>query len=267
MLENHRAIFATVESLHHLLPYVKMTTMIPNMGKRAVERGPVADTVARRVKALRAAYGVTLDELSSRLTEAGRPILASGLSKIEQGDRRVDVDDLVALAVALGVPPVLLLTDPHAAVTELTGAVSAHTFDALLWHVGETPLGQGSRAWSFEQAPIRLVRRLYDDLAHYRRAVFDQETEAIRVATLPDDSAVRDRAVQRLPVYEQEARAALAAASQTVAEMRGADMAVPELVGQRDIESAARDFGIEWGADARGATATRIVRGDDRGER
>lgn len=36
---------------------------------------------------------------------------------------------------------------------------------------------------------------------------------------------------------------------------------------QSDIESAAREFGIEWGADARGATATRTVRGDDRGER
>jgi transcriptional regulator with XRE-family HTH domain len=49
---------------------------------------------------------------SDRLTRVGRPILPSGLSKIESGDRRVDVDDLVGIAAALGVMPDRLLRAP-----------------------------------------------------------------------------------------------------------------------------------------------------------
>src|SRR3954454_23683106 len=53
---------------------------------------------------------MSLTQLSEAMTDiAGRPILASGLGKIESGERRVDVDDLVALAVALDVSPVRLL--------------------------------------------------------------------------------------------------------------------------------------------------------------
>jgi hypothetical protein len=47
-----------------------------------------------------------------RLTRVGCPILPSGLSKIESGDRRVDVDDLVGIAAALSVMPDRLLRAP-----------------------------------------------------------------------------------------------------------------------------------------------------------
>lgn len=91
----------------------KVRTTIPNMGTNKKERGPVSERVAANVKALRKARGnMTLDDLAGRLRELGHPILKSGLSKIESGERRVDVDDLVALAIALQVTPNrLLLTD------------------------------------------------------------------------------------------------------------------------------------------------------------
>lgn len=50
--------------------------------------------------------------LSARLGEIGRPILPSGITKIEDGTRRVDVGDLVALAEVLDVSPVTLLMPP-----------------------------------------------------------------------------------------------------------------------------------------------------------
>jgi transcriptional regulator with XRE-family HTH domain len=74
-----------------------------------VERGEVGDRVARNLRRLRERRNLTLQALSERLSELGRPILASGLSKIEQGDRRVDVDDLAALANALDTVPSQLL--------------------------------------------------------------------------------------------------------------------------------------------------------------
>lgn len=48
--------------------------------------------------------------LSQRLSELGHPLLPSGITKIEQGKRGVDVDDLVALARALEVRPEQLLS-------------------------------------------------------------------------------------------------------------------------------------------------------------
>ncbi|WP_018503083.1 helix-turn-helix domain-containing protein [Parafrankia discariae] len=60
---------------------------------------------------LRKARRLTLVQLSERLTDLGRPILPTGLSKIEHGERGLSVDDLVALAAALDVSPEQLI-DP-----------------------------------------------------------------------------------------------------------------------------------------------------------
>ncbi|MGY1636037.1 helix-turn-helix domain-containing protein [Geodermatophilus sp. SYSU D00742] len=79
------------------------------VGSREITRGPTAAQVSRNVADLRRARGLSLGQLSEVMSDLGRPILASGLGKIETGERRVDVDDLVALALALGVSPVRLL--------------------------------------------------------------------------------------------------------------------------------------------------------------
>ncbi|MCH7231163.1 helix-turn-helix domain-containing protein [Glycomyces sp. L485] len=47
--------------------------------------------------------------VAENMTELGRPMAATAITKIEAGGRRVDVDDLVALALAVGVSPVTLL--------------------------------------------------------------------------------------------------------------------------------------------------------------
>ena len=46
------------------------------------------------------------------MTDLGRPIATLGINRIEAGDRRIDVDDLVALAVALDVSPIAILLPP-----------------------------------------------------------------------------------------------------------------------------------------------------------
>jgi len=81
-------------------------------GRRAVEVGPVGSNVAVNVRRIRKVRGLTTRQLSARLAEAGRPIPASGITRIEQELRRVDVDDLTALAAALGVRATQLLLPP-----------------------------------------------------------------------------------------------------------------------------------------------------------
>jgi transcriptional regulator with XRE-family HTH domain len=95
-----------------------LLVIVAKMGTRKVELGPVGHAVKAHIRRIRDRNGMTLREVSDRLARYGRPILPSGLAKIEKGDRRVDVDDLVAIARALGVNPERLLQVPFDSPTE-----------------------------------------------------------------------------------------------------------------------------------------------------
>jgi transcriptional regulator with XRE-family HTH domain len=97
--------------------------------------------LGRNVAELRDRRRLSVRALSARLAELGHPILASGISKIENGSRRVDVGDLVALALALDVSPVrLLLPGERVDRVQLTRDRSASWEAAWRWAVGEQPL-------------------------------------------------------------------------------------------------------------------------------
>ncbi|MBT8162727.1 MULTISPECIES: helix-turn-helix domain-containing protein [Arthrobacter] len=112
---------------------------------RGHDIGPTGKTVARNLKRLRG--NITLRELQQRLRGVGHEISASGIQKIEAGVRRVDVDDLVALAVVLGVNPNALLfpksLDEPVAVT---GADPADLMKVWEWADGITPIDSGVRS-------------------------------------------------------------------------------------------------------------------------
>lgn len=71
--------------------------------------GVSGETVRANIKRVRGDKGMSQNDLSAKLREVGRPIPTLGIHRIENGDRRVDVDDLVAIAVALGVSPTTFL--------------------------------------------------------------------------------------------------------------------------------------------------------------
>ncbi len=91
---------------------------------------------------MRERRGLTRPALSARLAEVGRPLLPTGIAKIEDGTRRVDVDDLVALAIALGVNPTRLLLpgDVGEQPVALTSAIAAPSWAAWQWCDGFAPL-------------------------------------------------------------------------------------------------------------------------------
>jgi transcriptional regulator with XRE-family HTH domain len=119
------------------------------MGTHAVQRGATAETVGANVKRLRSERNLGLRALSKKLGDGdtGRPLLRHGaIDQIEKGTRRVDVDDLVALAIALDVSPITLLMpadtpigakDPTKMVTT-TGMDTKVSAERLwAWLVGE----------------------------------------------------------------------------------------------------------------------------------
>ncbi|MBI2700043.1 MAG: helix-turn-helix transcriptional regulator [Mycobacterium sp.] len=107
--------------------------------------GPTARTVANNLNRLRADQKMNYTELSERLeARAGWTINAVGIRRIESGERRVTPDDLVALALALGVSPVTLLMpetadrDEPVVATGLEKAWPAE--DLWKWLRGDGPL-------------------------------------------------------------------------------------------------------------------------------
>ena len=103
-----------------------MTAAMPDEGTSTHPPiGPVGRAVIANVEALRASRGLSLRDLSARLAEAGRPIGGTVLHRQSQGRRRVDADDLAALARVLGVTPARLLAPPEIAGAEDHPAVRA----------------------------------------------------------------------------------------------------------------------------------------------
>ena len=80
--------------------------------------GPSGRAVAANIEQLRTAQNLTFVALSEQLETLGRPIPPLGLRKIVAETRRVDADDLVAIAVVLNVSPASLLMPNLSAVAE-----------------------------------------------------------------------------------------------------------------------------------------------------
>lgn len=124
--------------------------------------GPAAQRVAENLRRIRQERGLSYAELSRRLEKTGHPIRDTGLLKIEKGDRGIGVDDLAALAVALGTTPNRLLlpdmkTDSAEGDCEITPGVAAPASLLWAWAQGEVPLGRSpsspddSRSWRREE--------------------------------------------------------------------------------------------------------------------
>lgn len=80
------------------------------MAGKEAELGPTGHTVAENIRRLRG--HVSYAELSRWLSDHRRPIPPLGLRRIEAGERRVDVDDLMAFASVFGVNANAILL-PH----------------------------------------------------------------------------------------------------------------------------------------------------------
>jgi transcriptional regulator with XRE-family HTH domain len=135
--------------------------------------GPTSRRAARNLKELRGRIPVR--ELSQRLEELGQPILPSGITKIEQGRRRVDVDDLVALAIALNVSPNRLLLDPESDDEELllTDGVTCSRKQAWNWATGSESLPD-----RFDEEGRKRSRSGHDGLSRFRGENRPNEPEA-----------------------------------------------------------------------------------------
>jgi transcriptional regulator with XRE-family HTH domain len=75
--------------------------------------GPAGNNVRRNIRRLREQRHWSYREVEERLARIGRAIPVLAQSAIDTGERRVDVDDLVALAAVFGLTPGKLLEPPE----------------------------------------------------------------------------------------------------------------------------------------------------------
>ncbi|MEU9406193.1 helix-turn-helix transcriptional regulator [Streptomyces sp. NPDC048281] len=106
--------------------------------------------VAANLARLRQERGLSTTRLAAALEDLGQPIPPTGITRIEKGQRRVDSDDLVALAVALNVSPTALLLPPanDQSPVGLTSAFEVTARTAWKWAEGE------QTAVDYEISPI-----------------------------------------------------------------------------------------------------------------
>jgi transcriptional regulator with XRE-family HTH domain len=90
--------------------------------------GPAGEVLAANIKRIRTAQRLGYAELSRLLTDIGRQIPELGLRRIEKGERRVDYDDLLALAYVLKVCPVDLMVSMDASDDESYPVVPEREF-------------------------------------------------------------------------------------------------------------------------------------------
>ncbi|MFD3503721.1 helix-turn-helix domain-containing protein [Streptomyces sp. NPDC058678] len=126
------------------------------------ESGPTSAQVARNIERVRKARQLKQKDVSDRLRKAGRPLLATVVSKVERGERRIDVDDLVAFALALNVSPLALLLPPRGngnPYIPLTDGVTATLAEAWDWATGVHALPErpGEKASQEKQEAYELL--------------------------------------------------------------------------------------------------------------
>jgi transcriptional regulator with XRE-family HTH domain len=137
-----------------------MTVHTHVMAEKRNPLGPTGETVRANVKRLRDGQNLGYAKLARRLEDVGRPIPELGLRRIETGTRRVDADDLMALAAALDVSPATLLmpgTAEGEATVEATATPEEVTAQQLwAWLTAKRGIGLEGReqlAWLLGAVP------------------------------------------------------------------------------------------------------------------
>lgn len=184
-----------------------------------IERyGPMTRQVGVNAHKIRKARGLSLATVAERMTALGRPMTLNSVSKIENQKRGVDLDDLVALARALDVPPlVLVFPIGDQPTVELLPGYEVRPWTAARWFTGEQPLPVEApgEAWADRQrgedSPAGLFRmndelirrwlradRVVQDLIDFGRGASEGALERREEAV--DDISRHRRDMRRLGV-------------------------------------------------------------------
>lgn len=180
---------------------------VSTMENERVRGNPAGITnrhVAQNIRAARQAIGMDLRTMSDGLEAIGRKLSTSGISKLENGDRRVDVDDLTAIAYLLRTTPAALLTPPEDG-TDLTGVPESYLPEEVKkWARGELTLTPEGLLAYWQQEWVLCGNRIQYYESSLRRgsssqASHDDYTRRLE-ALKSRERFIRERGVQIDPI-------------------------------------------------------------------
>lgn len=194
----------------------------PDKPEKKVALGPLAEQIAENIRRIRESRRLSYALIAERLEEVGRPIPVLGLRRIERGDRRVDVDDLVALAYVLAVPPILLIFPlGQSQEIELLPDRSADTWSAVKWFTGDRPLfvpradrpygttfesPDAARQWQGSMAPLAMYEE-HDRLTGMWAAATIDAQNNVKMADGAVSEAARDKFLAEADEAQRQAQA------------------------------------------------------------
>lgn len=191
--------------------------------------------VVRRMRELRDQRGWTAAQLAQRMQALGVPWKREIVANLEAGRRAgITVDELLALALALGVPVPWLLAEPNSVVPmSVAEGVEVDPGSVLLWLTGKRPLTD--RAGPEWDKAAHIIGRLnaMDDA----NAALSKLGEIDRDASADHPPTAEQKAAHELLVRRQ---LDIISSSLTILEAFGVAVRLPESVVLR-----ARDFDIE----------------------
>jgi transcriptional regulator with XRE-family HTH domain len=125
----------------------------------------ITAVIADRVRRLRETARLSGAGLAAEMVKLGVPWNRTTVAKLETGRREsITVQELLALALALDVPPVALLVDLTGATpARVAAGVELDPADALLWMIGalnQTGVGPTGASWNQAAGLLEALQRL-----------------------------------------------------------------------------------------------------------
>lgn len=209
----------------------------------------ITEAVAGRVRHYRERLGLSQGDLADELVKVGVNWKRATVIGLEtrapdsrgQGPGRdaLTVEELLGLALVLGVPPVGLLFDvSESDPTAITSRVSCTPLDAALWAIGREPL-DGARAnieaWREIQDPLVNAWYVADAVAALRSLMAVREA-GFAGATL-DDEEIGDDTAARMD------RRVLAQIEKALRYLRAIEHPTPKL--PEFVERRATELGVD----------------------
>jgi transcriptional regulator with XRE-family HTH domain len=187
----------------------------------------LANRVGRAVQMRRKALKLTAQQLAQRTADLGYPVTRVAISKIEGGLRagKLDVAEVLVLAAALDMPPILLLFPdfPDGPVENLPGRKPTISRNAALWFSGQVPsenVGlRGDYVWNPGEELVNA-----DDLATATDAELRQlQLDLTRILAAKDLPEVTEQIRRDIDHHEKLSATLRASAKRNIDELWGKD--------------------------------------------
>lgn len=221
--------------------------------KSRTAAAPMTRVIAVQVKRLREEARMSGADVAAELVKLGIKWNRTTVAKLETLRREsVTVQELLALALVFGVPPIWLLVDAHSGNSSPLATnrpderpdIAADPWTAYLWMAGRWPLeGSSDRWWTHINGPLEAVFSYGASVDQVRRNRRAHQLFAELLDPLDDPEASAERDRQEAERLAEQDRRALRALVANLKVLHLAGMVLPPVPA--DVRARADELGID----------------------